>query len=109
MVSSGQMEPIYDKPRLYSDVGAELANALTLLPNYHAKCKLVRGSELVEYDIRTLPPPESLPRRGRAMAEHIRQRSRRLYGRPRHRVEEGIRGRLVRLRAREDPSYYDDE
>ena len=109
MVPSGQSEPIHDRPRLYSDVAAELANALTLLPNYHAKCKLVRGSTLVEYNIRTLPPPESLPRRGRAMAEHIRQRSRRLYGRPRARVEQDIRERLAMLRNRVEPTYYDED
>ncbi len=108
MVPSGQSEPVYDRPRLYSDIEGELANELTLLPNYHAKCKLVRGTGLAEYTIRTLPLPDYLPRRGRAIAEHIRERSSRLYGRPRAQVEEAIRDRLARLQARQDPTYYDE-
>ena len=44
----------------------------------------------------------------RIYAEHIRERSRRLYGRPRAQVEEAIRDRLARLQARQDPTYYDE-
>jgi len=44
----------------------------------------------------------------RIYAEHIRERSSRLYGRPRAQVEEAIRDRLARLQARQDPTYYDE-
>ena len=109
MVPSGQSEPVYERARLYSDVQAERANELTLLPNFHAKCKLVRGRGLQEYSIRTLPAPDYLPHQGRAMAEYIRERSRRLYGRSRAEVEEAIRLRLAGLQAGEEPTYYDHE
>ncbi len=109
MVPSGQSEPVYDKPRLYSDVEAERVNELTLLPNYQARCKLVRGQDLFEYTIRTLPAVDYLPRRGRAIAERIRERSRQVYGRPRAEVEKAIRERAARAEDRKEPVYYEEE
>lgn len=54
-VASGQLEPIPDKPRMYTDVAAEIANQITNLPNYTAKCKLSYPEGPREVVIRTVP------------------------------------------------------
>lgn len=77
--------------RPYSDVQGERANNLTNLPKYQALCKLVRGEELVEHHIKTLPS-QRVPDEGESVALRIKERCRQ-YGRPRVQVEEALRQR----------------
>ena len=95
MVASSQAVPIYEKPRPYSDVEGETSNKLANLKAYQARCKLIRGEEIVQPTIKTFPLAEK-PVAGRERAEEIRERSRREYGRDRKEVEREIekRGRL---------------
>jgi hypothetical protein len=87
LTESGQYEPYLDHPRQYTDVEAQIANELTRLPQYHARCKL--GTDEVE--IRTLKPDAHADYQ---RAERIRERSRQVYGRDRAEVERGIAERL---------------
>jgi hypothetical protein len=78
--------------RTYADMEGEIANSLANQENYHAKVKLVSGSE---YAIKTKPAPEGLT--GDALAERIEaiKRHMRALGYTRHytEVEEEIRKR----------------
>ena len=97
LTESGQYEPIYDKPRAYSDVEAEIANKLTDLHQYTARCKLAQDDgQLKEYTLRTIPPPPIAPG-AEERARRIKERSGYLYGRERHAVEEEIQKRLQRI------------
>lgn len=63
---------VKDKPRSYSDVLSERANTLSGLPTLAAKCRLLVGGKLVEYDL-TIHP---LPIAGQEnTASYIRERS----------------------------------
>ena len=87
-----EYEPVYDKPRLYSDVQAEMANRLTNLPNFQARCSLVEEDGLAEYQIQTEPPkgdPDP------DVAAYIRERSRKM-ALPRNQIEEAIRERMAK-------------
>jgi len=78
------------KPRLYSDVAQEMANRLTNLPNYECWCKLIKGSTLVEYHIRTEPVFKS---RNSDIAEKIIKLSRKLSCQ-RKEIEEAIKTKM---------------
>ena len=91
-VPSGEYDPVYDRPRSYADVQGEIATNLANLKPHHARVKLRQGQVFVEHTIRTLPPPPGPTTADEreavdARIERIRRRSRRLYGRPRARVE----------------------
>lgn len=77
--------------RTYSDVELEMANALSVLPNYQARCRLVLGDQLSEFPIKTLP---EMGERNIGIAEKIRESSRRKYGRERQAVEAEISNRI---------------
>lgn len=73
------------------DVQAEMANRLTNLQNFQARCTLVEANRLVEYAIETqplraAPDPET--------ASYIRQRSREKAV-PRNEIETRIRERMA--------------
>lgn len=91
---TGQLEPVLDKPRLYSDVEAQMVNELTTLPAFTAKCKIVEEDAPREYMIRTFPP-DALPRDSAERIKKIQARSRLRYGRDRREVEEEINRRLA--------------
>ncbi len=90
---TGQTEPMYERPRTYGDVEKENANKLAILPRYTARCTLVQDGQRVEHTIKTLPGPE-VTEGGRKRAQEIRERSRRVYGRDRKKVEQAIEERL---------------
>ena len=92
--------------RAYSDVEAEMANRLSVLPDYHAWCRLVRkpddpnvAPELFEVNVKTehmtggLGNPE--------IAEYIKERSRKMAP-TREEVEEEILGREFKIMAEEE-------
>lgn len=68
----GQPEQILEKSRLYSDVESEIANQLTNLPRFHARCKLETRGGVSNCEITTvkLGVPEDS-----SLAMQIRQRS----------------------------------
>ena len=80
------------KARLNSDVQAEMANRLTNLPNFQARCSLVEGTRLVEYEIET-DPPKGDPDPG--VAAYIRERSRAMAV-ARSKIEKSIRRRMAK-------------
>jgi len=87
----GQLDPVYEKPRPYSDVKEQIANELTLLPKYQARCKLTTETGTREVTIKTLNFTEAVDTK---RAERIRDVSRWIYGQPREKVEEEIERRL---------------
>ena len=89
---TGEYEPVYEKPRLYSDVEAEMANRLTNVPNFQAWCVLVEGTQLRGYEMRTDPPTADLDAE---VEVHIRQRSKQM-ARPRSEVEKSTQGRMAK-------------
>jgi hypothetical protein len=95
LAATGQTEPILDKPRLYSDVEAEIANTLATLPRFTARCKLIAHGQAHEHTLRTNDRPETAGGAA-AGAQAIKQNARRLYGRERAAVEGAIADRLQR-------------
>jgi hypothetical protein len=99
--------------RPYSDVQAERANQLTILPNGRAVCRLIKDHRLYETTIETVWPP--LGEEERSVRSHIRRRALR-YGRDRKEVEAEIKRKIVGSefppgsieRAKLDP-YIDDD
>jgi hypothetical protein len=85
----GEYVLVPGKARLYNDVEGERANRLTNLPPYTAYCRLAGREGLVEHLVRTRPMARAADP---AVAERIRERSRRL-GRPRAEVEREIAAR----------------
>jgi hypothetical protein len=77
LTTSGHVQPIPDKPRLYSDVQAEMANRLTSLDNFHAWCKLETeaGVQNFQIAIRKL-----VVRAEPQLAREIKRRSQLTYG-----------------------------
>lgn len=53
LVDSGQWEPIYDRPRSYSDVEGEIASNLVNLPKYHGRTRLLHANAVGEHFLRT--------------------------------------------------------
>lgn len=94
LVGTGRWEPIYDRPRPYSDVKNEIATRLVNLPNFRARAKLRQGGAVKEFELET--PRHRETKWGPEVEERIeliRSRSRALYCRPRREVEEEIRER----------------
>jgi len=59
LISTGQHQPIFDKPRSYADVQAEIASTLANLPRFTAKIKLAGdNAKPEEHIIRTISPNE---------------------------------------------------
>lgn len=85
------------RSRGYGDVASETANYLTNVPNYRAYCKLIEGTELAEYLIDA--PPCEVPQE-RGVAEHIKERSRKL-ARPRREVEAIVANRFATVLGRD--------
>lgn len=54
---TGAMEPVYERPRAYSDVQAEVASKLAHMPIRQARVRLIQELEVREYPLSTLPPP----------------------------------------------------
>ncbi len=112
MVASGQVVPIYERARAYSDVEAETANKLSSLPQFTARCKLVLDGLLKEYAFKSLHP-SSFSSDGYGRAQAIREQSRRLYGRERSAVEAAVRSRTEIIRKeshgdREEYPFYEE-
>ncbi len=82
MVQTAQQEPIYERPRAYSDVQAEVASALAHTPIRQARCRIIQDRIVVEHTITTDPPPATTFRFTPS-----------LQGTPRAEVEEQIRQR----------------
>ena len=90
--STGEYEPVYDRPRPYNDVEAEQANHLARQGQFKASCKLVSGGQMVEYSITTTQPPPS-GKDGDTQSRAIRAASQLAFGRPRAFVEAQIAAR----------------
>ncbi len=84
--------------RPYSDVEAETANRLSVLPNRHAICRLVDREVLAEASIQTIEP---MGEKNPAVAQSVRDRSLAL-GIPRSVVEADIKQRIGREVAFDD-------
>jgi hypothetical protein len=95
---------VYDRvpgrSRLYSDVYQEIANELTHLPNFHARCRLSgSASAPVERTFHTVDWPEGQndaterKRRYDSNVEAIRANTRRDFTRPKKKVEQEFRHR----------------
>jgi hypothetical protein len=97
LVDTGQYQPKYQL-RTYADQENLVANALSQLPNYTAKVRLLSG----EHTIRTNPPPQLVSEReveARILA--IKQRMlREGYTKPAAAIEEEVAKRHEALRAR---------
>ncbi len=52
----GQLQSVPEPRRLYSDVQLEMANALTTLERFHARCKLEAGGTVADFHIVTRKP-----------------------------------------------------
>lgn len=94
LVDSGQVEPVYDRPRTYADMQNEIATRLTNLPNYQARVKTQSG----EATIKTLPP--SSGRTGQlfdTLRQTVQANTRQQYCKPRAEVEEEISTRQENL------------
>jgi hypothetical protein len=57
MTATASMEPIYDRPRAYSDVQAEVASTLAHMRIRQAQIRVIQDLEVREYAIATNPPP----------------------------------------------------
>lgn len=85
-IDSGQYEPVLGSLRTYNDMVGEIANTLTKLPRFTARCivdeydESTDESRPVEYLIRTLPPADSSDD-AEEQAQAIIAHSRQLYGR----------------------------
>jgi hypothetical protein len=79
LTPTGEYEYIPERQRLFSDVGQEIANALTHLPLYTARCTILEGTQMKEYTIKTDQPIVPTPQ-GRKRGEEIRKHSRETYG-----------------------------
>lgn len=93
LIQTGQLEPILDSPRLYSDLAAEIANTLATLPRFTAHCKVIEDKQAQEYTIRTFDRPQ-VASQPLASPETSKLTSRRLYGRERTGVEAELAKRL---------------
>lgn len=67
-----------------------MANRLTNLPNFVARCKLMEGRRPVEYQVETDPPPDEV---NEEVVAHVRERSRK-KAITKGEVEEMIRQKL---------------
>jgi energy-coupling factor transporter ATP-binding protein EcfA2 len=100
---SGQLEPTYDKPRLYSDVQAEIANELSTLPPYKIRCSVIEKGQIVEHTLlRNKPVEQGLTMAAaistfKANVVKMREMSRTIYGRDGEQVERAIRARVGAL------------
>jgi Type IV secretory system Conjugative DNA transfer len=99
MTDTGLYQPKYQL-RTYQDQENLVSNALSQLPNYHAKARLLSG----EHDIKTNPPPplvseEEVEERIRAIKERMLREG---YTKPAAAIEEEVRKRHEFLRRRPD-------
>lgn len=94
MTATGEMEPVTDKPRLYSDVEAEMANSLATLPRFQARASIQEAGRAEEYTLVMRAPLQSSPQ-GEAQGQSIAEWSRLTYGRGRDEVEAAIRARTL--------------
>jgi hypothetical protein len=97
MTDTGLFQPKYQL-RTYQDQENLVANALSQLPNYHAKARLLSG----EHDIKTNPPlplvsEEEVEERIRAIKERMLREG---YTKPAAAIEEEVRKRHELLRRR---------
>jgi hypothetical protein len=92
-VSGGAYDPILAPPRLYTDLRAEVADALANLPNRTARCRILVDGTPREYTITTLDNPEPSEEQ-RRWALLIKQHSRERHGRDGREVERAIEERL---------------
>jgi hypothetical protein len=99
LVDTGQYQPKYQL-RTYQDQENLVANKLSLLPNFHAKVRILTK----EHTIRTNPPPQLVTdREVEARIRAIKERMlRQGYTTPAEAVEEEVRKRHEALRARPD-------
>jgi hypothetical protein len=85
--------------KLHTEVAAEIANTLTNLPPFTARCKLGTSSSLngqsTDYTITTLEPPKH-PDGAGSRIPWLRQQSQQTYGRDRATVEQEISERVSR-------------
>lgn len=96
MDSSGQTEPIYDKPRTYADVENEIASTLANLPKFTARVKILGiDDKPSEITMQTLTPERGIGKV--ALQERIQrireQNTQNGYIRSRQEVEEELRKR----------------
>jgi hypothetical protein len=99
LVDTGQYREVRDKPRPYTDVQKEVANALSQAPNYTARVKTLAGQGTVKL----LPATPGLAgsafqdRRGQVL-----EQTHAAYCRPRAAVEEEIADRQTALMEEEE-------
>lgn len=92
---SGQFEPVYGPQRSHHDMVAEIANTLTKLPRFQARCIIDEYDEQkdesrpVEYLIRTVAPP-AMPDDAEEQAAYIIARSQQLYAQKQDDDKHGI-------------------
>ncbi len=100
LVDSGQWEPIYDRPRSYADVEAEIASSLVSLPKFRARCRLQGPHGPVERAIKTAEFEDRVPSSDAdAMLSRIRDRTRANYCAP---VDEVLRAIELRKSGSDD-------
>ncbi len=98
---SGQWEPIYDRPRSYSDVEGEIASSLVGLPKYTARYRLGAGPTVKEGVMRT-PEHRAIEanEESRVRTERIKERTRMEYCAP---VKAVLAEIAARHRSDDDP------
>jgi hypothetical protein len=93
LVDSGQMEDIYDRPRMYSDVQSEIANILSQLPNYRAIVKMITDNGIRIHTV-DLASPDRPSNNVAELTQRIIENNVRMgYLRPRKDVEADITAR----------------
>jgi hypothetical protein len=112
-------QEVEDKPRPYNDVEAEMANRLSVLPDYQALCRLVRkpedkkkrpkldGYQIITEDIDQMFDQENdhIKEERKRRASHIREHSK-SKAKTQEEVEEDIERRsLGEIKRGEDPDF----
>jgi hypothetical protein len=112
-VDGGLHQEVELPRRAYNDVEAEMANKLSILPDYYAWCRLIKKSADPEkeppslYEVRVKTEHMTQRRGNPAMAAYIRERSRNM-ARTRAEVEKEINEREFNIMP-EESLRYDDE
>ena len=89
LANTAAMEPIYERPRAYNDVQAEVASKLAHMRIRQAQIRVIQDLEVREYAIATNPPPP-VPADVHLKKQLISLRSRTTYARPLELVEAEI-------------------